>query len=100
MRFSYWTPNGLSWDDTRSAAQSCFAVTVVRSPFVGIAKHVVGFRDLLELLFSLTRTIVAVRVICHRELAVCFFYLVVRGSPLNAEGNVVIGHRAAIPVGR
>ena len=22
MRFSYWTPNGLSWDDTRSAAQS------------------------------------------------------------------------------
>ena len=87
-------------ESTGAAAQSCFAVAIVSSALVGIAKHVVRFGDLLELLFGLTRTVVAVRVIRHRELAVCFLYLVVRGCPLNAEGVVEIGHRAAIPVGR
>ena len=72
--------------------QPRFAIAIVRGALLRIAQHVVRLRDLLEPLLGFLRAVVAVRVIRHRELAICLLDVVVGRRSLNAEDAVEIRH--------
>jgi hypothetical protein len=80
------------------------AVLVVRRLLLRIRQHLVGFLALLELLLGGLRavTLVAVRVVLHRQLAISLLDVVVGGVLRHAEDFVVVAfaHGAIIFSGR
>ena len=75
-----------------TAAQSCFAVAIVCGAFVGITKHIVRFRDLLEFFFRFARTVVPVGMISHRKFAIRLLYLIIARVPAYLKHFVEISH--------
>jgi hypothetical protein len=72
------------------------AVLVVGAALAGVGQHFVGLFDFLEFFFGgLGRiTLIAVRVVLHRQLAIALFNVVVAGIPGYAQGfvKVFFGH--------
>src|SRR5690348_18476025 len=52
----------------RCAADAGFTVAIIGGTLLGIAEHLVGLRDLLELLLRLLVAVVAVGMVLHRQL--------------------------------
>ena len=75
-----------------AAAQSRFTISIVERALVGIAQHVVGFGDCLELLFGVFCPVVAIGVVRHRLLAIRSLYLGIAGPPRDAKRVVIISH--------
>jgi hypothetical protein len=71
-------------------------ILIVGRAFLGIGKHLVSFFGFLEFFFGnlVSFTLVAVRVVFHRELAVRFFYVFIAGVLGNAQRVVIVffGH--------
>jgi len=60
-------------------------VTVVGRAFLRVGQDLVGFLGAFELFLGLFAVRVAVRVVLHRQLAICLAQLVVRGVFRYAE---------------
>src|SRR5207247_10057622 len=73
-----------------AAAQSCLAISIVEGALVGIAQHVVGFGDCLELLFGVFCPVVAIGVVRHRLIAIRSLYLGIAGTQPDANALVLI----------
>ena len=73
-----------------AAAQAGLAVAVVGGAFVGIAQHLVGLGDLLELLFGDLVPVVAIGVVLHGEAAIRFLDFGLGRLARHAQQRVVV----------
>ena len=82
-----------AWVDTG------MAILVERRALAGIRQHFVGLVGLLEHVFRLFVTRVAVRVVLHRQTAVSLFEVSFTGAALDTQNLIVItlGHRSFAP---
>ena len=65
-------------------------VLVVAGPLVGIGEDLIGLVDLFELLFRRLVAGVQVRVVFPGHFLICFFDLILRGAPGNAQDLIII----------
>src|SRR5687768_5697591 len=79
-------------EPARASPQSRFAVAIIEPALVGIAQHVVRLGDRLELLFRFLRSVVAIGVARHRQLAIRCLYLELARAACDAERVVKISH--------
>jgi hypothetical protein len=70
--------------------KGCMTELIILSTPLRIAQDLVGFRNLLELVFRLLVTWVAIRMVFERKLAVGFLDFVFDGIARNAQDLVVI----------
>src|SRR5438034_134771 len=73
------------------AAQAGLSVAVVGSALVGVAQHLVGLGDLLELFLGRFVPVVAIGMVLHGEAAIRFLDLGLGGPARNAQQRVVVG---------
>ena len=70
------------------------AVLIISRTFLAIRENFVGFFGFFEMAFSVRIVRIAVGVMLHRQLAICFFDVFVRGIAINTKNFVIVffGH--------
>src|SRR2546423_2487127 len=79
-------------ESARAAAKSSLTIAIVQRAFVWIAQHVVSLGDRLEPLLGVFRSIIAIRMVLHRQLAIRLLDFVVAGAAHYTEHVVKISH--------
>ena len=85
-----------AWSAPHVGVHACVAILVIGGAFLVVRKHLVGFLGFLEFFFSnlVRRTLVTIRMVLHRKLAVRFFDVFGARVFGNAERVVIVffGH--------
>ena len=66
---------------------------IVSAPLLAVGKDLVGFRCLFKLAVCIGVVRIAVRVVFHRDTAICLLDVLLRGRSINSKHFVIVAFR-------